>query len=129
MVVSRVSPTALRIGSSLMIAHGQTRCNSVSDPEGGRAALDFEAPTKGVHRGPANNSATGTPSIQLSRGVVRGAEQNNGLGEAVSGSCPATAERRSMVVSRVSPTALRIGSEARIMIADAQAHCNSGSDF
>ena len=57
----------------------------------------------------------------------RGADKNNGLGEAFSGSSPATADRRSMMVSRVSPTALRIGSPT--MIAHAQAHCNSGSDF
>jgi hypothetical protein len=95
-----------------MITQAQACCNSVTDPAGGRAGPDFEASTKVVHRGPTARCGAGTPLNQPGSTAGCGAEKNNGLGEAISGSSPAVAERRSMMVSRPGPTALRIGSVA-----------------
>ena len=110
-----------------MIAQAENQGNTVTDPGAGRAAPDFEATTKGVHRGPTITCGAGTPLPQLSPTSRRGADKNNGLGEAFSGSSPAAADRRSMMVSSPGPPALRI--EGPDMIAHAQDHCNSGSDF
>ena len=103
-------------------------CTSFSDPEGGRAGLDFEASTKVVHRGPARHLEAGTSSNQHRHTMSGGADKNNGLGEAFSGSSSTAAEHRGMMVSSTSPPAVRIiHRNSRAMIAKAQAHCNSGS--
>ena len=101
----------------------------LTDPGGGRAFSRLRGVDQGrspkAPRPAADAGGTGTTSIQPARpasAAGRGAGKNNGLGEAFSGSSPATAERRGMMVSRVSPTALRIGSDNHRRCSGASQH-------
>src|SRR5262249_61394124 len=65
-------------------AHALGPVNRGRKKNPGGGGPDFEAPTKGVHRGPSEGLRAGTRCLSQPEGLPTG-RKNNGLGEATAG--------------------------------------------